>query len=136
MNRKQVIAAGVAGAGTVMLPAAARAATKHMGPRFDTELTVRHDGLVIDAEGPVGEWTWDVDYGVIAAVIVQGDTTGTGLSWPVHRDDDEWHAPHVIANYHRFRPGSAMAHGVLLIPDGRDAYSYAWSVPVQLAYRR
>jgi hypothetical protein len=135
MNLRQAITAGAAGAGSLVLPAAAYATRKHMGPRFDATLHVRHDGLVIDAEGPVGDWTWDADYGCIAVVIVQGDTKGTGISWPVHRDDDEWHAPHVIANYHRFRPGSAMAHGVILIPDGHDAYSYAWSVPVQLAYR-
>lgn len=134
MNRREAIAASVMPAAAAFtFPVAASAARKHMGPKFYPQLTLYRD-QVVHTCGPVGAWEWDTDYGYIAVVIVQSGHKGHGMSDRVDRGDLRWTA-RIVADHHHFHPGPAMAHGVLLIPDGREAYSYAWTVPVELVQR-
>jgi hypothetical protein len=130
INRRRALGVALAG---LVVPTDVALARHKMDSRFDRTLRVRRDGLVVAAMGPVGDWPWDSEYGYIAAVVVQNGVKGHGISARVEKGDKRWHA-HVVADRHRFRPGSATAYGVLLSPDGREAYSYAWTVPVQLTH--
>jgi hypothetical protein len=136
MNRREAFIAGASTTGALVIPTVALGAKKHMGPKFAADLHITHRGLHVDAEGPMGDWRWDADYGYIAAVLVQGHVKGHGMTERVHPEDRYWHATVTADRWHiRFHPGPAAAHGVLLIPDGREAYSYAWTVPVELVQR-
>ena len=133
MNRKRLLVGGAAAAAPLVVPAAALA-KHHMNPKFDPELRVRHDGLVICAEGPLMTEA-GMGHAWVATVITQNGRKAHGMSEPYPVGAKRWDAL-VEVEYGRFRPGRAYAHAVMITVDGEgEVYTYEWSEHVELVHR-
>ena len=134
MNRKSFLQRGAAGAAVgvsgLIVPTVAEAGHR-MGPKFASTLKLARNGSHVYAHGPLGAHD-EPTY--VAVILMQNGHFAHGISRRYSvRHDDQWTAVAWVDS-HRLHVGPAMAHGVQVLPESEEVYTYNWSMPVHLVH--